>query len=307
MSTTLHTASGQQAPANSRRGRVVVGVDGSAPSAQALAWAGDEAVRREATLHVVHAWMPPYPLGPTELFADLSPLEDAARELLDEEVDELTRRRPAPTTVDRTLLMDDAATALVDTSAGADLLVIGAGGRRALLGFTIGSVSRRCAERAPCPVVVVHEDCPPADNRRIVAGIDGSQLSCRALRWAAHEAALRRVTLEVVHAWDPTPSLFAPLTRRSPATASAELLEVTMAACAAELRGPPLTVNLRSLPGPAAATLVSAAQGADLLVVGARSTARLRDRLLGSTAQRCIEQAQCPISVVHADDDWTVA
>ena len=80
-----------------------------------------------------------------------------------------------------------------------------------------------------------------------------------------------------------------------------------MAACAAELRGPPLTVNLRSLPGPAAATLVMAAQGADLLVVGARSTARLRDRLLGSTAQRCIEQAQCPVSVVHADDDWTVA
>ena len=178
MSTTLHTASGQPAPANPRRGRVVVGVDGSARSAQALAWAGDEAVRREATLHVVHAWMPPYPLGPTELFADLSPLEDAARVLLDEEVDELTRRRPAPTTVDRTLLMDDAATALVDTSAAADLLVIGAGGRNALLGFTIGSVSRRCAERAACPVVVVHEDCPPADNRRIVAGVDGSQLSC---------------------------------------------------------------------------------------------------------------------------------
>ena len=274
-------------------GRVVVGVDGSERGARAVAWAADEAVRRHATLHVVHAWMPPYPLGPTELFADLSSLERRGQALLDRTYDDVTRRAHTPSFVERTLTMNDTSTALLDASAAADLLVIGDGRGTRFLGFSIGSVTRRCAERASCPVVVVSDVDAAADGGRVVVGVDGSAPSGCALRWAAHEASLRGVPLDVVHAWE------------APPTASASLIERTMATCLAESQALSPAMRPRSVRGPAAATLVSAARGADLLVVGARSRSRLRDRLLGSTTQHCIEHAPCPVAVVHADDGWS--
>ena len=42
------------------RGRIVVGVDGSKGSADALRWAAEEARNRGATLVVVHGWEIPY-------------------------------------------------------------------------------------------------------------------------------------------------------------------------------------------------------------------------------------------------------
>ena len=88
---TLHQASRrQQTP-----GADVSSSASTGPARRASGWRGraTKPFAETPTLHVVHAWMPPYPLGPTELFADLSPLEDAARVLLDQEVDE--RHRPA--------------------------------------------------------------------------------------------------------------------------------------------------------------------------------------------------------------------
>ena len=64
MSTTPDTTA-DPATVTPRRteGRIVVGIDGSAHADKALGWAAGEALRRQATLAVVHTWMPPYPLG----------------------------------------------------------------------------------------------------------------------------------------------------------------------------------------------------------------------------------------------------
>jgi nucleotide-binding universal stress UspA family protein len=60
---------------NEKQSRIVVGVDGSPASLHALHWAAAEAARRDAGLDVVHAWMTPYPLGPTDVFKDPAPFE----------------------------------------------------------------------------------------------------------------------------------------------------------------------------------------------------------------------------------------
>ena len=94
MSTTPDTTA-DPATVTPRRteGRIVVGIDGSAHTDKALGWAAGEALRRQATLAVVHTWMPPYPLGPEDLLADLSPLEDAACGLLNDAVRRVVRAR----------------------------------------------------------------------------------------------------------------------------------------------------------------------------------------------------------------------
>lgn len=60
------------------------------------------------------------------------------------------------------LVEGDTSEALIRASQGADVLVMGRRGRGRFARAMLGSVSRRCAQHAACPVVVVHEDRGPA-------------------------------------------------------------------------------------------------------------------------------------------------
>ncbi|BCB89771.1 universal stress protein [Phytohabitans suffuscus] len=78
-------------------GPVVVGVDGSATSAEALAFAADEAVRRRTDLAVLHAWAKPVVAGLTALtplVCDVDALISAAQQVLDRAVADLGRSHP---------------------------------------------------------------------------------------------------------------------------------------------------------------------------------------------------------------------
>jgi nucleotide-binding universal stress UspA family protein len=134
--------------------RIVVGVDGSAESQRALAWALDEARRRRATLQVVHAWKIPQPdpylpvvLGP-EVF------ETSARTVLREAVAGIEADPDGPA-VETELVCDSPAHALLDAAKDADLLVVGSHGRGGFAGMLLGSVSQHVLHHATCPVVVV--------------------------------------------------------------------------------------------------------------------------------------------------------
>ena len=134
--------------------RVVVGVDGSPASMEALRWAFDEARRRAARLDVVHAWhlpmLDPYLPGNmnVELFAE------GARGVLDAAVSVLPRG-PHDPKAEKVLVMDSAAHALLEAADGADLVVVGSHGRGVMTELLLGSVSHQVVNRAPCPVVVV--------------------------------------------------------------------------------------------------------------------------------------------------------
>lgn len=145
--------------------RVVVGVDDSAHSAAALRWALREAVVRNATLEVVHAWQPPMaalPFGATVIASnDDGEIDATAREQLNQHVDEalaqLAEGHPEVTLpeVTRTVLPGPAAMTLIDSSAAADLLVVGSHGRTGLRQLVLGSVANACVQHAACPVTVV--------------------------------------------------------------------------------------------------------------------------------------------------------
>ena len=147
-------------------------------------------------------------------------------------------------------------------------------------------------------------DSTPARRQRIVVGIDGSDTAANALDWAMAEAAVRQASLEVVHAWS-TPYAYAPMGVGTmpidPATYerdAKELLadEVDRALERAAVQPPEVHRVLSE--GPAAATLLHAAAGADLLVVGTRGRGGVTEMVLGSVSRQCTHHAPCPVVVV---------
>ena len=96
----------------------------------------------------------------------------------------------AAAAIHRMPVCDLPARALVDAAKGADLLVVGPRGLGGLRELLLGSVSSACLHHACCPIAVVRGGrIAPAEGRegRIVVGVDGSEVSARALRWALVE------------------------------------------------------------------------------------------------------------------------
>jgi nucleotide-binding universal stress UspA family protein len=136
--------------------RIVVGVDGSETGRKALGWAAEEARLRGAVLEVVHAWHIPYAGGYpyAQGTLDSGTVEEGAQATLDLEVDSVDQASLAHP-VKRTLSADGAASALLDASKGADLVVVGSRGRGGFTGLLLGSVGHQVAHHATCPAVVV--------------------------------------------------------------------------------------------------------------------------------------------------------
>jgi nucleotide-binding universal stress UspA family protein len=146
--------------------KIVVGVDGSDASKEALRWAVDEAKLRRATVVAVHAWqvpVPPIEVGvpsvPTLETVDLLPeLERAAHRLVESVVAEVAG--DAGVEVEAVAAEGLPATVLIEAARDAELLVVGSRGRGGFLGLLLGSVSHQVAQHAPCPVVI---DRSPGD------------------------------------------------------------------------------------------------------------------------------------------------
>ena len=133
--------------------RVVVGVDGSEPSARALDWAVTEAAYRGAPLHLVTAWLFPMAEG-YALTATVPQVHEAAGEVCERAADDVRRRAPQ-LRVSTETVQHTPGPALVAASDPADLLVVGSRGLGGFEGLVMGSVSQYCARHASCTVVVV--------------------------------------------------------------------------------------------------------------------------------------------------------
>ena len=141
---------------------IVVGVDHSEGAKAALRFALEEATLRQATLRVVHAWQYAY-IGATgfegslpALGGDIKELRDVAERDLDATLQEAI---PETGTIEleRRVVEDRPAAALVEESRGADMVVVGSRGHGGFAGLLLGSVSQQVAHHAACPVVIVHK------------------------------------------------------------------------------------------------------------------------------------------------------
>jgi len=128
------------------RGRIVVGVDGSEASRDALSWAADQADLTGAALVVVNAWGPIYPVG-------IDPEEKARKAVV--KILELVLGADRAGAVQLVLSPDAPGHLLVHEAREADLLVVGSHGHGALKDALLGSVSEHCVHHAACPVVVI--------------------------------------------------------------------------------------------------------------------------------------------------------
>ena len=141
---------------------IVVGVDHSDGAKAALRFALEEATLRHTTLRVVHAWQYAY-IGATGLEGSYPALGGDIKELRDTAARDLdaTLREAIPETgtveVERRVVEDRPAAALVDESQGADMVVVGSRGHGGFAGLLLGSVSQQVAHHAACPVVIVHQ------------------------------------------------------------------------------------------------------------------------------------------------------
>ena len=138
---------------------IVVGVDGSASSRDALRWAYDEAAHHGAAITALSCWhppalpmTPPYGSVPPEGYVD-QPKQNAL-DLLKQFVADLDVREPA---VDVRTAVEEGnpAEVLIERSKETDLVVVGSRGHGGFKGMLLGSVSQHLVAHSECPVVVV--------------------------------------------------------------------------------------------------------------------------------------------------------
>lgn len=140
----------------------------------------------------------------------------------------------------------------------------------------------------------------------VVVGVDGSEESRAALRWAVEEARLRQTPLRAVYAW------LSPVVNRRgyipPDLLDLKVLEgkaqQVIAAAVDEVAGgsPGVEIEPLAVEGPAAQVLLDTSQEAELLVVGSRGHGGFTGLLLGSVGQQCAHHAPCPVVVVRRAD-----
>ncbi|MGH3978145.1 MAG: universal stress protein [Pseudonocardiaceae bacterium] len=132
---------------------IVVGVDGSKQSKDALRWAVRHGQQVNGTVRAVAAWHHPVQFGYPRVFPDRE-FEQQARGWLEDAVTEVTTAFPG-CEVDPRVERGHPPRVLLDHAAEADLLVLGNKGRGAFGGMMIGSVALQCVHHASCPVVIV--------------------------------------------------------------------------------------------------------------------------------------------------------
>jgi nucleotide-binding universal stress UspA family protein len=140
-------------PHAERAATILVGIDGSPASIDALDWAARQAELTSSRLELVTTWDWPATYGwAVPLPSDFDPSEQAQR-VLTEAVAGLRTTHPDVEVATRVEQGHPAPT-LVDASARATLLVVGSRGHGEFAGMLIGSVSEYCATHAHCPVLV---------------------------------------------------------------------------------------------------------------------------------------------------------
>ena len=143
-------------------------------------------------------------------------------------------------------------------------------------------------------------------GRRFVVGVDGSEESRAALRWASDQAVAQGARLEVVCAWDLPFSGLA--TSYSPEPAglpdSREIARRAQNALDETLRevlGSDMPVDIERVveSGDPAAVLLRRSEGADMLVVGSRGHGGFDRLLMGSVSEKCVRHATCSVIVIR--------
>ena len=138
----------------------------------------------------------------------------------------------------------------------------------------------------------------------ILVGVDGSAASDAAVRWAAREAAMRRLPLKLLHAVQPTflRSAEGPTDdaiTQSQIDHARRIVDASRALVDQLMLGTPVDVRTEVQYARIAPTLAEASEQAWMIVVGSRGRDAVEEHVLGSVSAGLLNHAQCPVAIVH--------
>lgn len=302
--------------AQERPPAVIVGVDGTPAAHAALVWATEVAARRGEQLRIVHGLNMPMVMGVfstsgSERYKASEQDREAGHRLLIDSAEHARRARPE-LDVATVLAPEDAPAVLLNEARHGDVIVVGSRKLGAVRAIMLGSVSSRAASHAPCPVIVVPEVGDGVHHGKVVVGVDGSDSSRRALRFALGHALLTGSSVEVVNSWEvplpqDTESLAADagalhedvFDRQSEEIVAGVLAEVI------DDQTEGLDISAVRMQEDPVEALTRASQGADLIVVGSRGRGGVRGLIMGSTSQGVLHHAKVPVAVLPPHSDET--
>jgi nucleotide-binding universal stress UspA family protein len=280
------------------RNDIVVGTDGSGPAQAAVAWAADEAARRQVALRILTAYVWPWLGTPVGVIGEKErDIRRHAEEMVDAAAEKVVGTHPG-LSVTGVSVHGDPASALLSAASDADLVVVGSRGLGGFASLLLGSVSQRVATHADCPVAVIRGE---AHNGPVVVGADGSPGAGFALGVGFEFAARNGYPLTAVRAyrlpeppWGDGPPTLDP---RHIQAAEHQALEESLAPWRDKY--PDVHVTALAGPGGAAEMLVTVSARARLLVVGSRGHGQIVGTLLGSVGLALLHHAECPVLVAH--------
>lgn len=272
---------------------VVVGINGTASSRSALAYAAAQARRRRAPILLVHTWtLPPVLDGgeamilPEIAAAEASVLTEATALLND----------TAPGLDVRTQLSQGSpGQELVRASKDAALVVVGrAPGHSSWLGHVLGSLGTA----AGCPVISVPEGAQDRTGD-VVVGVDGSSCSAAAVEFAFAEADSSGSSLLAVLALEAGFDAYVPSAPFLEKLLDGGRRELSEAVAGWGEKYPDTEVReLASLRSPLTA-LHEAGESARLIVVGSHGRGFAGRQIFGSVSSSILRDASCPVAVVR--------
>lgn len=191
------------------------------------------------------------------------------------------------------------------TGVGAGLIVLGAFGEKKP-DVGIGTMASGCVRRAGADVLIVR-DTQHGPFKSVLACVDFSETSRHALEKAAEIAAHDHAALHVLHVYHGVTNIFPffssivdswiQAVANDEAYAEKKLAEFVANVSGAAAMKPKLHVVGSGTHGRALVEFAKSS-GAELLVLGTRGETNLRERVLGSTAERVLKAAACSILAV---------
>jgi nucleotide-binding universal stress UspA family protein len=290
---------------------IVVGTDFSDDARVALDWASDVARERGARIVLTHAATIAASMAMAPEFVPMDDswyraIEEGAREELERWAGTVRAKNVAVETV---LGFEPAVASILEVAAGdhADLLVVGTRGLTGLKRFFLGSVAGRLVRRAPCPVVTVHGG---AEVRRPVRTVllptdlsEGAARAAEAALQVLGDGVNRHVVLLHVYRYPVMFSAAPALVLTQQIADFVRDARARITAQADRLRERGMATEVIVEEGIPSERILAYAEElkVDLIAMGTHGHSGLDRLFLGSTAERVLTAAPCPVLTVHTN------